>query len=310
MHTAELLFARALRNSEQVVLPVNETARRGDLNLPGIYCVHSVSGTAGTTFLDLAQRLDPTVRFYGIQAPPKLMNDAEFGATIESIADHYLDALAKFQPDGPIVLGGYCLGAIIALEMAKKLRAGGREVGPLLAIDGAPVAGGTLLDRLDLQYWLELARNFPGWIMHLDLMRNRNIRSLIRGLSKNVLEIGKGAIGLKRGEKLGGGYAMDSMMDLSNYPPLHRLFINRLFNALFAYVPEIYSGDVVSYEAKITPFLYLPQLGRAWTALASKTEVIGIAGTHISMMHAEPYIDALANDMRRRIVEFYSKTRG
>lgn len=305
----KVLFARALRNSEQVVLPLNQSARCGNLQIPRFYCVHSVTGTTGTTFFDLAQRFGPTVRFYGIQAPPKQMNNTEFGATIESIADHYVDALAKFQPTGPIVLGGYCLGAIIALEMAKKLRAGGREVGPLLAIDGAPENTGTLLGQRDLQYWLKLARNLPGWIMHGDLMRSRTLQSLIRSLSHNAFAFGKGAIGLKRGEKLGGGYAMDSMMDLSNYPPAHRLFINRLFNAMFAYVPEKYSGDVVSYEAKITPLLCLPQLGRAWNEVAPKTEVVSIIGTHISMMHEEHYVDALANDMRGRIVEFYSKTR-
>lgn len=111
---------------------------QADAPRPAFYCVHSVSGAAGTDFLNLAQRLERTVNFYGLQAPPKLMQELDFGASIEGLADHYVNALVKFQPEGPLMIGGYCIGAIIALDMAKKLRAMGREVGPVIAIDGAP----------------------------------------------------------------------------------------------------------------------------------------------------------------------------
>src|SRR5271155_3159775 len=98
--TTNILFARSLRSSEQVILPVNDAARSGNPQIPAFYCVHSVSGAAGTDFSDLARRLDSDVRFYGIQAPPKRMEDAVFGGTIEAIADYYVEALLKFQPSG------------------------------------------------------------------------------------------------------------------------------------------------------------------------------------------------------------------
>jgi enterobactin synthetase component F len=132
------LFARASRNSERVILPINDCALGDDSSKSSFYCVHSISGIAGTDFLDLARRLDPTVRFFGIQAPPKEMQNPRFGGSIESIAAHYADSVDEFQPVGPLVLGGYCAGAVIALAMAEKLRSQGREVGPLLAINGVP----------------------------------------------------------------------------------------------------------------------------------------------------------------------------
>jgi thioesterase domain-containing protein len=104
---------------------------------------------------------------------------------------------------------------------------------------------------------------------------------------------------------LGGGYSIAGIMDLTPYQPAHRLFINRLFNALFAYIPKEYSGNVVVYEAKIRPLLYLPQIGYIWRKFAPQSEVVDIIGTHISMMR-EPYVDALANDVRSRIAEFFS----
>jgi thioesterase domain-containing protein len=305
--TTDVLFARALGDSEQVVLPINTSAQHGNPQLPAFYCVHSVSGAAGTDFIDLAELLDPTVRFYGVQAPPKRMEDEKFGGAIESLADHYADAIIKFQPSGPIMLGGYCVGAVIALAMAKILRARGREVGPLIAIDGVPENTGAVV-RWTPRYFLDLARNLKGWIVHADLMRSRTVHSLMWSISNNFSAIGKGALGLRRGQKLGGGYSIEGIMDVSRYPPTHKQFINRLFAALFGYVPNGYSGDVVVYEATITPLLYLPQIGRTWGKITSKCEIVGIVGTHISMMR-EPYVGALAENMRGRINEFFAQAR-
>jgi thioesterase domain-containing protein len=274
--------------------------------MPVFYCVHSVSGAAGTDFLDLAELLDPTVRFYGVQAPPKRMEDEKFGGAIESLADYYADALVNFQPTGPIMLGGYCVGAVIALDIAKILRARGREVGPLIAIDGVPENTGAVLHPWSARYIIDLARNLRGWIVHADLMRSRSVHSLIWSISNNFSAIGKVALGLRRGQKLSGGYSIDGIMDVSRYPPAQKKFINRLFAALFRYVPNAYSGEVVVYEATITPLLYLPQIGRTWGKIAPKSEIVGIVGTHISMMR-EPYVGALAEEMRGRIVEFFSR---
>ncbi len=299
-----MLFARALRGSERVLLPINEGAMRADVPRPAFYCVHSVSGAAGTDFLNLARQLDRTVNFFGLQAPPKRMQDPTFGATIEGLADHYIKALVKFQPEGPLMLGGYCIGAIIALDMAKKLRAMGREVGPVIAIDGAP-ENIEVLSGWHFRYWAELARNIPRWLLHADLVRSRSLHSLLWSLSKHAVAIGKGAVGLKRTEKLGGGYSIDRIMDLSLYPPDQRLFINRLFSALFSYFPEPYPGDVVVYEAKVAPLLYLPQVGRSWRSIAPRSEIVGIVGTHIGIMH-DPYVSALAEDLRVRVTQFFS----
>ena len=299
------LFAHATRNSERAIVPINDCALDSATPRPAFYCVHSASGVAGTDFLDLARHLEPTIRFYGIQAPPKQMPDLKFGSSVDSIADYYANALMKFQPSGAILLGGYCVGAVIALAMADKLRALGRDVGPLLVIDGVPENTGEAMSRWQPRYWLEMLRNIRGWLSHADLMRNRTLRSLLWSISNNASAIGKGAIGLKRGQKFGGGYAIEGIMDVSRYPPVHKSFVNRLFEALFAHTPKSYPGEVVVYEATVKPLLYLPQIGRIWKKFVRQTEVVEIVGTHISMMH-EPYVPALANDMRARIAAFFA----
>ena len=299
------LFAHASRNSTRAIVPINDCALETGVPRPAFYCVHSASGVAGTDFLDLALRLEPTIRFYGIQAPPKQMPDIKFGNSVDSLADYYVEALDRFQPTGPLLIGGYCVGAVIALAMVDKLRALGREVGPLLVIDGVPENTGAAISRWQARYWIELARNVRGWFNHGDLMRSRTLRSLLWSIANNASAIGKGALGLKRGQKWGGGYAIEGIMDVSRYPPVHKSFVNRLFQALFAYTPERYSGNVVVYEATVKPLLYLPQIGYMWREFARQAEVVEIVGTHISMMH-EPYVESLANDMRKRIDAFFS----
>jgi thioesterase domain-containing protein len=296
------LFARLPLNSERAIVPLNDCALAAESNLPAFYCVHSASGVAGADFLDLAKRLDPLVRFYGVQAPPRQMSNAEFGKSVESIADYYCEALLKFQPSGRFLLGGYCLGAVIALAMADNLRRRGREIGLLVVIDGVPENTGVALRRWSARYAIDLLRNARGWVSHADLMRNRNLRSLLWSISNNASAIGRGALGLRKGQKLSGGYSIERIMDISRYPPAHKSFINRLFNALFAYSPAPYGGEVVVYEATVKPLLSLPQIGNIWQKFAVRAQLVEIVGTHISMMH-EPYVDALAQDLRRRLAD-------
>jgi thioesterase domain-containing protein len=299
------LFARASRNSSVVIVPVNDCALNESGSEPAFYCVHSITGTVRTDFIDLARCLESKVRFYGLQAPPRLIQDSMFGCSIESLASHYADELNKFQPSGPIVLGGYCAGAVVALEMAKKLRLSGREVGPLVAIDGAPENAGLSLSIWKRRHWGEMLQNLGAWATHGDLVRNPSPRLWAQSLTKNLSMILKETLGLSRFQRWDGGYSIDGLLDLTPFPPAHRLFINRFFAALFLYVPELYNYDVTVYEAKITSLFYMPHLSRVWRKIAPDTETVPIVGTHVGMMH-EPYVNELADRIGDRITRFFA----
>jgi aspartate racemase len=53
---------------------------------------------------------------------------------VEEMAAHYIEEIRKVQPQGPYLLGGFCMGAYIALEMAHQLQAQGLEVALLASI--------------------------------------------------------------------------------------------------------------------------------------------------------------------------------
>jgi thioesterase domain-containing protein len=51
------------------------------------------------------------------------------------VARRYLNEVRQVQAEGPYLLGGYCLGGILAMEMARQLREAGEQVGLLAMIE-------------------------------------------------------------------------------------------------------------------------------------------------------------------------------
>ena len=300
------LFARVSGNSERVIVPINDCALAKNTTLPAFYCVHDVTGGALSDFVALALHLETTVRFYGVQLPPKKMQDVTFGGSIESIAEYYVDALSKFQQDGSLFLGGFCAGAIVALEIAQKMRAKGRDVRLLVAFDAVPENTSAVLRPWNPTYLMALARNLPGWFVDGGLKKQKDSHSLLRRFANIVISLGKVVMGRKPSEKMRGGFAIDSLMNLSRYPPVQRSFISRFYEACFAYFPETYPDDVVVYEAKITPLLHLPQLASRWRGIAPRSQSVSISGTHLSMMR-DPYVSEVARDLGKRITSRYSE---
>jgi hypothetical protein len=51
------------------------------------------------------------------------------------MATTYVESMRAVQPEGPYILGGFCGGALIALEMARQLQMAGQEVKMLVLIE-------------------------------------------------------------------------------------------------------------------------------------------------------------------------------
>jgi amino acid adenylation domain-containing protein len=106
---------------------------RSDGSRPPLFCVHGGGGEV-LFARDLVKHLDPEIPFYGFQACG-LENPEERDRTIEAMAENYLKALRSVAPTGPVYLAGYCMGGLVAYEMARRLGQEGRQIGMLLMID-------------------------------------------------------------------------------------------------------------------------------------------------------------------------------
>ncbi len=298
------LFARASRNSEKVIVPINDSAFETGNPRPAFYCVHSLSGAGGTDFYHLAKLL-PELRFYGIQAPPKQVADAAFGHSVEAIADCYADALSRFQPNGPFLLGGWSAGAIIGLEIAQNLRARGREVALFAAIDAAPKNTAADYRPWHPVYLLEVIGNLPGWLVSGNPLRTEGFRPLVRRISKKIAAFVRIGSADKADQSIGHGHAVEGFMDLSRYPDEQKAFMKRLYSALLGYAPKTYPGDVVAYEAQVKPLFRLPQVGRVWRKIAPAAEIVRLKGTHLSILR-ENGVGVLAEDLQLRVARIAS----
>ena len=122
-------------NAWETVVPI----QKGGDRVP-FFCIHDGAGGV-FHFNYLARQMGRDLPFYGLQ--PQAWDFGRAGApTIEGMAQHYIDAIRSVQAHGPFMIGGFCFGGIVALEVAQRLKAAGEEVGVLALIEPSRIAGG------------------------------------------------------------------------------------------------------------------------------------------------------------------------
>jgi len=98
-----------------------------------LYIVHG-AGLNVLFFNTLAKNMDPEQPVYGLQA--KGLNGIDEPLEkIEDMAAYYISEIVKQNPKGPFALAGFSFGGIIAYEMAKQLKAMGKDVKMLAMFD-------------------------------------------------------------------------------------------------------------------------------------------------------------------------------
>jgi amino acid adenylation domain-containing protein len=90
---------------------------------------------ARSLFWKLGQLLGPGQPLFGLEWPAV----EELGApvTFEKIAAHHVKTIRAQQPHGPYVVGGWCIAAIVAWEIAQQLTAAGEQVELVMLFDGS-----------------------------------------------------------------------------------------------------------------------------------------------------------------------------
>jgi thioesterase domain-containing protein len=268
---------------------------------PAFYCIHSLGGEV-TDFCPLARLLGPEQKFYGIQTPIEKLN-AKFAASVESMARYYADALCAFQPEGPLLLGGWSAGSIIALEVAQQLKTRGREVPLLVVIDGAlRNTGGGVSAWNPLYYW-KLACNLPRWIAN-NMLESRAFWVLTRSVRSKLKVLPKLAMSAVQGGGARYGHMVAGFMNIDRLPEAQVSFMKALFTAIHLYTPRKYTGPVLVYAATTQPLHHLFQVEAVWAKIAARIEVVPISGTHMSIV-SEPHVIALADHLRKRLTEFH-----
>lgn len=136
MDFCNLQPASSLDRRQRFQLPLVTLQPRG--NKRPLFLAHPSPGTS-FCYLALANAMGKERPIYGFQAEA-FRNPKQAPQTMEHMAACYIAAMKQAQPEGPYLLGGHSLGAIIAFEMAHQLTERKEEVQCLLLLDSiAPV---------------------------------------------------------------------------------------------------------------------------------------------------------------------------
>jgi thioesterase domain-containing protein/acyl carrier protein len=127
-------LAKAIENSKQnqeewtSLVPIKPSGHK-----PPLFIVHGVGSTV-SIYYNLAKYIENEQPIYGFQ--PKGLDGVEVpNQSVEEMAAYYISLMIKRYPSGPYCIAGYSFGGYVAYEIARQLKAMGREVSKLILFD-------------------------------------------------------------------------------------------------------------------------------------------------------------------------------
>jgi thioesterase domain-containing protein/acyl carrier protein len=208
---------------------------------------------------------------------------------IEALAEAYIEEMRRRQPAGPYYLVGFCIGGLLAFEIARRLRGSGDDVGVLALVDTAfPGIGRVLRNR---------TRGVVKFV-------NRNLRFLTRGLW------GRAGVHLARVRELGAreapAYLLSKLYGLGRYydhatRPAMRLHpdrevARRIGRGQAAYQRSLLAYRAQPYDGEIQVFVSGGERelrGERWRAVArGGLQLHEVPGDHYT--HCREFADDLA----------------
>jgi thioesterase domain-containing protein len=228
---------------------------------------------------------------------------------MKAIARLYLDEISRVQPHGPYYLGGYCIGALVAFEMAHQLRTAGETVACLVGIE--PDLGSAL----------------PFDVIRVMRERTALTRSVIAllPLRKRIRLVFEQAASLPMSEKVryfARRISHKVKWDLGQLPRVASNFVRRfsrppeqpagigtaafdpetspvarvLMRAQAKYVPRPYPGRMIIFRAS-NPGGNTSADNDGWIAIAKGgVEIHQIPGEHLTLFEPQ-YAPALAKEL-------------
>jgi amino acid adenylation domain-containing protein len=161
-----------------------------------IYIIHGI-GLNLLNFSSLTSYMDPDQPIYGLQARG-LDGTTEPLDSMEAIAAAYNAELIDQNPTGPYAIAGYSFGGYVALEMARQLKAMGKEVKMLAMFDTNAEESLTFRSPM-YRLGRKIARQVPKiiWIGKSFLKQPVNTLQYQRGFVERQVKQFMQAIGLR-----------------------------------------------------------------------------------------------------------------
>jgi phthiocerol/phenolphthiocerol synthesis type-I polyketide synthase E len=124
---ADILRHEGWEPSWSSLVPIRPSGSRMPL-----FLVHGAEGNV-LLYRTVTRYLGSDQPVYGLQS--RGLNGKDAAVTVREMAAEYIQEMMSVQPSGPYHLGGYCMGGVIALEMAQQLAAMGERAELVMMLD-------------------------------------------------------------------------------------------------------------------------------------------------------------------------------
>jgi amino acid adenylation domain-containing protein/FkbM family methyltransferase len=117
--------------SWSLLVPMRQEGTR-----PPLFLFHAHGGNV-LEYHWMVQYMEKDQPVYAFQARG-LNGEPIENTSVEEMARAFVEELRQFQPEGPYFLGGFCLGGLLAMEVAQQLTTDGQEVALVVMIQSMP----------------------------------------------------------------------------------------------------------------------------------------------------------------------------
>jgi thioesterase domain-containing protein len=228
-----------------------------------------------------ARHLKDDVTLYAITPDVEPFTNGSSECTIEAMADQILASVREVQPEGPYLLGGFCLRSLLAYEIAQRLHAEGQEIGLLVL--------GDLYAPGRRPQWTPLQR-----IVRRIHRESCSLANVFRSTPRQWLsELGRVVVSWVR------------LVTATPDPDTLDELLQALYRAEFRYRPTPFPGKVMFLESGESTLVEGSTL-KTWDALIDDVEVLRYPGIHEDLLN-EPSLRVFAERVGRAIERALSR---
>lgn len=232
----------------------------------------------------LIQYLDAGVSVYGLQ-PPSIQGTAKPFTSIEEAASFYVARMREIQPRGPYHIKGWCMGGLVAYEIARQLSEAGEEVPLVLMVDTVFPRDISWQERLAFN-WKEMTREGAA---ELPRLAWEKARGFVAVRQRNL-----------RHSRQAQRFESDRNLSAQD---IEDGLVYSDFQAALRYRPGRFPGRVTLLWPRLQPVQPYVDSRLEWSRIAAQgAEHLEIDGDHSSI-----YLEPLVPNLARVISDLYAK---
>jgi amino acid adenylation domain-containing protein len=186
---------------------------------------------------------------------------------VEAMATDYINEIRAFQPNGPYLLGGECIGGLVAFEMAQQLQAQGQIVSLLVLMDTMCPSGSSYFTYLVYRFF-KIRKIRHHWKTISELEPERRLSYLFEKAKKAI-------------------WMLIAKFHINSVPPAQQIqqVSNEYEKTLMRYRPKVYPGSLVLLVSEGN---YKQNPTSGWETLAKQgLEIYKLPGDHTSYIREE-----------------------